>query len=58
MNKLKSTIVLILIFIQFSIAQNKDSINIKNLRYEISRLENQVKTVEKINLIIKLMIKN
>jgi len=47
MNKLKATLILFLIFIQFSIAQKKaDSLRFQNLKYEISRLENQIKTVE------------
>ena len=54
MNKLKTTILFFLIFIQFSIAQNKDSLNIINLKNEVSRLENQVKTVEKNQLNYKI----
>jgi tetratricopeptide (TPR) repeat protein len=54
MNKLKYFLIFNLIFIQFSIAQNKDSIDIKNLRHEISRLDNHIKTVEKNQLNYKI----
>ncbi|MDO7174245.1 hypothetical protein [Mariniflexile sp. AS56] len=54
MNKLQYFIVINLIFIQFSLAQNKDSIDIKNLRQEVSRLENHVNTVEKNQLNYKI----
>jgi tetratricopeptide (TPR) repeat protein len=54
MNKLQYFIVINLIFLQFSFAQNKDSIDIKNLRHEISRLENHINTVEKNQLNYKI----
>jgi hypothetical protein len=54
MKKLQYFIFLNIIFIQFSLAQNKDSLAIKNLRNEISILENQIKTVEKNQLNYKI----
>jgi tetratricopeptide (TPR) repeat protein len=54
MNKLKYYIFLFVIFSQLSLAQNKDSIEIHNLRHELSRLEVQLKTVEKNQLNYKI----
>ncbi|MBD3892209.1 hypothetical protein [Olleya marilimosa] len=47
MKKLIHLIILFYLFINFSFSQNKDSIEVRNIKYEIQRLETQLNTVEK-----------